>query len=643
MNRLKFILIESLILYALLFFPGIQSYAQVGSSNSKITTSTMSEAGGEIQSSQYKISQSVGQVGVIGEVSSANFAVMGGYLNQAYAEVQIVAELSLPDTVGGSGETVYVPVFVSTDSAIGIAQFVVEYDSSVIKFVGAQIGGGLSGFSVSQTNENLPFDPTASGANENVLVQISGGGQASFSGDSLEVVLLGFEVVGDTGTSVLAFDSDASHTFLTTVNLSDIRGAALNFFNGSLAVQPGYLVSGTISYFGNESLVPDATVTLDGRTASTSEQGEFSFSNVPGGNYNLFPTKAGELGNAISAYDAAFILQKVVGLINLTPYQMIAADVSGNGSVSAFDASYILRLLVGLIDEFPVAKDWTFVPVSFAINETNWNAAPDSISYAPLNSNQTEQNFYGIVYGDVTGNWSPGGKMLANLPRAASGSATLGWGKIEKPTPGKLTIPLQLQISGDLFAAELKFRYDAAQISFESAESGKSCSDCEMAFNDDHGEISLAMASGKPLSSETELVVLKFKLKDTKNHSGNLLEIERAIFNEGNIKAGALPTLANLDKVLPQKTELFQNYPNPFNPGTEIKYQLDRTCNVRITIFDLLGKEVITLVDKKLDAGTYTAAWNGRDKNGSTVASGVYLYQMKAGWYSNTRKLIYIR
>ncbi|MDZ7376469.1 MAG: hypothetical protein ONB13_07595, partial [candidate division KSB1 bacterium] len=94
-------------------------------------------------------------------------------------------------------------------------------------------------------------------------------------------------------------------------------------------------------------------------------------------------------------------------MISLTPYQKIAADVSDNGSVTPFDASYILRFYVGDISGFPVGDDWKFVPSAFAINDNNWSSAPDSIIYAPLNRSETNQNYLGIIYGDVSGNWTP--------------------------------------------------------------------------------------------------------------------------------------------------------------------------------------------------------------------------------------------
>ena len=616
--------------------------AQMSSTNSAITTSVESEAGGDIQSSQFKISPSAGQSGVIGTSSSANFALAGGFLSQAFAEIQTAAALILPETIGLSGSTVLIPISVSTDSGIGIAQFIVEYDSLIIKFINAQVGAGATGFIVSQINDNLPFEPSTSGTNENVLVQISGGGQASFSGDSVEVVLLEFDVVGDNGTTVLAFDAAVSHTFLTTVNLTDIFGSLIDFVNGSFTVQPGYSVSGKVKYYSNEASVSNVVMTLDGNSVTTDGQGEFLFPNVAAGEYVLLPSKDGDVNDGISAYDGSFILQDVVGLIDLTPYQMIAADVTGNGEVTSYDAAYILQYVVGLINEFPVGSDWFFVPTDSTVDENTWKTAPNSITYAPLNADQTDQDFNGIVYGDVSGNWAPGGGELANLYRKPVGTATLDWGEIAN-IDKRLTIPVRANIEGDLYAAQFKICYDAEQLSFENLRLGKNCEGSEIAFNDRQGEIIVAMAGARSLSSEIDLMILEFRLKDREQQSGHLLKIEQAVLNEGSIQVGELPLLASLKAILPKTTQLFQNFPNPFNPVTAINYQLNRSTHVRFKIFDLLGKEVVTLVNKRQEAGSYSVIWDGRDKSGHLVASGIYLYQLKTDEYMATRKLLFIR
>ncbi|MBN2103683.1 T9SS type A sorting domain-containing protein [bacterium] len=80
---------------------------------------------------------------------------------------------------------------------------------------------------------------------------------------------------------------------------------------------------------------------------------------------------------------------------------------------------------------------------------------------------------------------------------------------------------------------------------------------------------------------------------------------------------------------------LDQNYPNPFNPSTTIRYAVPKSCHVSLTIYDLLGKQVAQLVNETQSQGEYSVIWNGQDR-----AAGIYLYQLRAGDYIETRKLI---
>ena len=89
---------------------------------------------------------------------------------------------------------------------------------------------------------------------------------------------------------------------------------------------------------------------------------------------------------------------------------------------------------------------------------------------------------------------------------------------------------------------------------------------------------------------------------------------------------------------LPDRYSLFQNYPNPFNPTTTISYSLPRESLVTLKIFDILGREVATLVNRRQTAGEYSAEWDGRN-----MPSGVYLSQFSAGRYSETRCMLIIR
>jgi len=82
---------------------------------------------------------------------------------------------------------------------------------------------------------------------------------------------------------------------------------------------------------------------------------------------------------------------------------------------------------------------------------------------------------------------------------------------------------------------------------------------------------------------------------------------------------------------VPESFDLSQNYPNPFNPQTSIKYQLAQSADVTLKIFNLLGQEVRTLVNKAQAAGVYTAVWDGKDDFGRQVSSGFYIYRLEAG------------
>ncbi len=89
---------------------------------------------------------------------------------------------------------------------------------------------------------------------------------------------------------------------------------------------------------------------------------------------------------------------------------------------------------------------------------------------------------------------------------------------------------------------------------------------------------------------------------------------------------------------VPAAFSLAQNYPNPFNPSTNIEFSLPEVHFVTLKIYDMLGKEIASLINKTMNAGTYTVQWNA-----ANATSGVYFYRLTAGTYSITRKLMLLR
>ena len=102
-------------------------------------------------------------------------------------------------------------------------------------------------------------------------------------------------------------------------------------------------------------------------------------------------------------------------------------------------------------------------------------------------------------------------------------------------------------------------------------------------------------------------------------------------------------TIHNNENIIPQKYYLYQNYPNPFNPVTKIKFDIPtdvkrKTSEVKLIIYDILGKEIQTLVNEQLQPGTYEVTFDG-----SNFASGVYFYQLRSGDFVETKKLVLLK
>jgi len=108
-------------------------------------------------------------------------------------------------------------------------------------------------------------------------------------------------------------------------------------------------------------------------------------------------------------------------------------------------------------------------------------------------------------------------------------------------------------------------------------------------------------------------------------------------------KTTSLVTDVGDDPQVPVTFELSQNYPNPFNPGTTIACTLPVASHLSLAIFNLLGQRVTQLVDQALPAGDYTFSWNGTDRFGKPVASGVYLYRMEARDFVQARPMTLLR
>ena len=99
----------------------------------------------------------------------------------------------------------------------------------------------------------------------------------------------------------------------------------------------------------------------------------------------------------------------------------------------------------------------------------------------------------------------------------------------------------------------------------------------------------------------------------------------------------------DFDNKLPSSFELHPNYPNPFNPSTIISYNIPENADVMLSIYDMRGRMIKSLINKNQTAGRYLVEWNATDDYGSNVSAGVYIYQLRSGDKTFSQKMVLMK
>ena len=195
-------------------------------------------------------------------------------------------------------------------------------------------------------------------------------------------------------------------------------------------------------------------------------------------------------------------------------------------------------------------------------------------------------------------------------------------------------------------------RYDEQSFSFDTietpnAEKFNESSSEEASFlrvtKESTGEFAFgaALNASETSSDRTELAIIKFRvLRDA--IPGNL-QLAAGFIDQGD---GVSKKIGKLEssRILPYDFYLSNNFPNPFNPSTSIKYALPNSQRVKLTIYDVLGRHVKTLIDhEKHPAGFYDLTWNGRNRNGFEVATGIYFYVLETEVLRQVKKMMLLK
>ena len=299
------------------------------------------------------------------------------------------------------------------------------------------------------------------------------------------------------------------------------------------------------------------------------------------------PSLLGDLDGdgEVTSGDAILALRIAADILQPSDSQRLVADVDGDGGITSGDAILILRKAAGLIESFlkPVAVNTSLPLVNVRMEEGI--KVSDGQSALVLTLDPEE----GVVGGDL--------------------SLTLGTG---------------FELSGAILLKGLSPEALSA-INIDQTEA------IRISFIDPGREEIL-----RPLS----LILPVENLEP-----GTAINVQGTLYNQLGWSAGEVRYEGTTRGTLPSRFVLHQNYPNPFNPSTTFRFALPQTEHATLDIYALTGQHVRKLIDEPLAAGVYALEWNGADKNGKPVGTGVYLYRLSIddGRFTETRRMLLLK
>jgi hypothetical protein len=233
---------------------------------------------------------------------------------------------------------------------------------------------------------------------------------------------------------------------------------------------------------------------------------------------------------------------------------------------------------------------------------------------------------------------------LADQPVPPGGSAIVQFSPSISQVGDLITIDLLGDITTEAAAMQYKVYYNAEHLEPLNVEAGGIIS----GFTFDH-EISGSQISGIAynLANSDEntfgpangsLSSFTFRLRGGSFDPRDLAITEFAIASLG---AALIPS--EVIGQLPTSYVLAQNYPNPFNSSTNIIFDLPADIDVELSVYDVLGRKVITLINGPMAAGNHVAVWNGRSDTGEEVSTGVFFYRLRSSEFDETKKMLYMK
>jgi len=216
-------------------------------------------------------------------------------------------------------------------------------------------------------------------------------------------------------------------------------------------------------------------------------------------------------------------------------------------------------------------------------------------------------------------------------------------------------VPVEVTSEVPIAAYQFSLRYDPSEFEVIEVRDRGTASE-EFDYYDSYvgegramavGVVSMALGYNGKVAGYLEAGRYRIAEVVVRSRDGHIgFEVEEAILADDysrEVRPRVMVGVAEGASRLPKTFALFQNIPNPFGGNTVIKYALPKDVDVELTIYNIAGQKVRTLVNGHEQAGYRTVKWDGRDDAGRRVAPGVYFYKLKAGKFEATKKLTLVR
>jgi hypothetical protein len=239
------------------------------------------------------------------------------------------------------------------------------------------------------------------------------------------------------------------------------------------------------------------------------------------------------------------------------------------------------------------------------------------------------------------------GNAVSKQIAASTGPAVLHLSDLKSGDEGRLMLPIKSQFAGFVAGLELILKYDPAMIRIGDVQPTALLDGMtvEQSVSDGMIHIIIYSVDGRTFQSPSLNTLLNIPV-EFRGNGGGSISVEQAIIADPQAQGVTLSITNGSVKVskTPTSFTLGLNAPNPFNPSTRISYDVPQTSRIRLTIYNLLGQEVVVLVDGVQAVGRYTVDWHGANTQGHSVASGVYLYRLTSETgFTETRRMTLLK